>query len=157
VETPERKIKQSDEIFCWSCGEIIKKEAVICVHCGVQVRPLTPQFSPHKKMSATPFASTEFAKPKSKVTAVLLAVFFSYWTWLYTFGRDKTKFLIGVILNFLTIIMYTNLYIFRFYWLYRLLGQLWPVLLLSSFCIWIYSIIDVSVKSRGWYDNYPNG
>ncbi len=33
--------KQADEMFCTSCGTLIKREAEICVHCGVrvQVRP----------------------------------------------------------------------------------------------------------------------
>jgi hypothetical protein len=145
METPERKTKQFDEIFCWSCGEIIKKEAVICVHCGVQVRPLAPQVSPLRTTSGSPFASAEVS-PKNKITAVLLAVFLGYWTWLYTFDRDKIKFLIGILLNFLTILMYiTN---------YTLIAQF---LLIGPFCIWVYSIIDVSVKSKTWYDNYPSG
>lgn len=28
--------KSTDEIFCRECGEIIKKKAEICVHCGVR-------------------------------------------------------------------------------------------------------------------------
>lgn len=26
-----------DEMYCWSCGSIIKRAAEICVHCGVRV------------------------------------------------------------------------------------------------------------------------
>lgn len=32
----EKKTKGLDEIYCRSCGEIIKKEAEICPHCGVR-------------------------------------------------------------------------------------------------------------------------
>lgn len=35
--------KQEDEIFCPECGKPIKKNAVICVHCGVQVKELASQ------------------------------------------------------------------------------------------------------------------
>ncbi|MDY6779165.1 MAG: zinc ribbon domain-containing protein [Halobacteria archaeon] len=34
VESPKSKTK--NEIYCRSCGEIIKKEAEICPHCGVR-------------------------------------------------------------------------------------------------------------------------
>ncbi len=30
--------KQADEMFCTSCGALIKREAEICVHCGVRVQ-----------------------------------------------------------------------------------------------------------------------
>ncbi|WP_305064313.1 zinc ribbon domain-containing protein [Methanococcoides sp.] len=32
----EKKTKGLDEIYCRSCGEIIKNEAEICPHCGVR-------------------------------------------------------------------------------------------------------------------------
>lgn len=60
--------KGADEIFCRSCGEVIKKEAVICVHCGVPVG-----------------GDLVGASPKEKRVAVLLAVFLGFWTWLYTY------------------------------------------------------------------------
>jgi uncharacterized membrane protein len=35
----EKKTKGLDEIYCRSCGEVIKKEAEICPHCGVRNMP----------------------------------------------------------------------------------------------------------------------
>ena len=67
----------TDEVFCQSCGQIIKKEAVICIKCGVPVKRggfLGP------------------AIPKDKTAAVLLAVFLGIWTWVYTYKRDAWKF-----------------------------------------------------------------
>jgi TM2 domain-containing membrane protein YozV len=34
--------KQPDEMYCSSCGAIIKKEAEICPKCGVRQRPFQP-------------------------------------------------------------------------------------------------------------------
>jgi hypothetical protein len=34
----EKQVPREDEMYCTSCGAIIKKEAEICVHCGVRVR-----------------------------------------------------------------------------------------------------------------------
>jgi len=36
--TSQPPTKRTDEVFCWSCGAVIKREAEICVHCGVRVR-----------------------------------------------------------------------------------------------------------------------
>jgi TM2 domain-containing membrane protein YozV len=48
--------KAADEIFCRSCGAIIKKEAEICPKCGVR--------------------QTEYYhEQKSRITAALLAIF----------------------------------------------------------------------------------
>jgi len=33
----QSRVKAPDEIFCTSCGEVIKKEAEICPKCGVRV------------------------------------------------------------------------------------------------------------------------
>jgi TM2 domain-containing membrane protein YozV len=46
-----------DEMFCWSCGTIIKKAAEICVHCGVRVnraaaQPTTAEYSEKSRVTA---------------------------------------------------------------------------------------------------------
>ena len=35
--------KKEDEFYCPECGKLIKKNAVICVRCGVQVKDLAYQ------------------------------------------------------------------------------------------------------------------
>jgi TM2 domain-containing membrane protein YozV/predicted RNA-binding Zn-ribbon protein involved in translation (DUF1610 family) len=56
--------KHSDEMFCSSCGEVIKKEAEICPKCGVR----------HKQ---APSKSTANASEKDWLTTLLLAIFLS--------------------------------------------------------------------------------
>ncbi|MHB8279112.1 MAG: zinc ribbon domain-containing protein [Candidatus Humimicrobiaceae bacterium] len=34
------RIKSSDEIYCPECGKPVKKDAVVCVNCGVQLKEL---------------------------------------------------------------------------------------------------------------------
>ena len=36
----ENIYKKEDEIYCPECGKAIKRNAVVCVNCGVQVKPL---------------------------------------------------------------------------------------------------------------------
>jgi TM2 domain-containing membrane protein YozV len=51
-----------DEMFCWSCGTIIKRAAEICVHCGVRVNRSTAQPT-----------SVEYSE-KSRVAAGILGI-----------------------------------------------------------------------------------
>jgi len=106
----EKRLKQSDEMFCPSCGEAIKKEAVICVHCGVQIKKST-------------------GEPKKKATAVLLAVFLSYWTWLYTYKRDAWKFWLNLALSIVTV-------------------GFWQLV------AWPWAIIEAASRSADYYENF---
>lgn len=157
METPLNKTKQSDEIFCWSCGEPIKREAVICVHCGVQVRPLMPQRGHRgsQSPSSPPFSTSLPASPKTKTAAVLLAVFLSYWTWLYTLQRDKVKFIVGVVLSVFVLFVRFGVDMYEHTPL-RALWYLLPLFGLANIGLWIWSIIEASVRSRDWYESYPN-
>jgi len=38
MPTSEKRSPKTDEFFCSSCGEIIKKAAVICPKCGVKTK-----------------------------------------------------------------------------------------------------------------------
>ncbi|MDY6959816.1 MAG: TM2 domain-containing protein, partial [Halobacteriota archaeon] len=40
-----KREKKADEVFCHSCGELIKKEAEICPKCGVRQRPMSINFN----------------------------------------------------------------------------------------------------------------
>ena len=64
---PTSQMKQADEIFCSSCGRAIKRQAVICVHCGVPVQG--------GALAALP-------RPKSKtVVTIGMWALFVAWPW----------------------------------------------------------------------------
>lgn len=67
----DKKTLNQDEKYCSSCGEIIKKEAEICVKCGVRQHVAQPQYAvPHNgNMQQVP------SQPKSRTTFVLLGIF----------------------------------------------------------------------------------
>ncbi len=81
-----RPAKGLDEMFCPSCGAIIKREAVICVKCGVAV---------HGHGSG--------ARSKDKTVAVILAVLCGLWTWCYTYRKDAWKFWLNLALSVVTL------------------------------------------------------
>jgi hypothetical protein len=95
---------------------------------------------------------------RKKSTAILLAVFFSFWAWLYTYKQDAWKFWVCLGINcfFLAPVI--------FFWnldvqgeagegrIYALIGAILifiPVWLTS----WVLAIIDASLKSPQRYQN----
>jgi hypothetical protein len=101
---------------CKACGSRALVSAITCTRCG-----------------------TPFSTPHSKGAAILLAVFLSFWTWVYTYKRDAAKFWIGLVLGVLG--AFTALFIVGF---------------LLVFGVWIWAIIDTAAKSDTWYQQYPN-
>jgi hypothetical protein len=78
--------------------------------------------------------------PKDKTVAILLAVFLSFWSWLYTYQRDKQKFWTGLVLGFGSAVL--SFLIFP---------------LVIPFGIWIWAIIDVCRKPDIYYRQFPQG
>jgi len=71
--------------YCTACGNGLIETAAICPKCG------------------TPVAAAKVVgavAPKTKNAAVLLAVFLGFWTYLYTFAKDKVKFWIFLAASF---------------------------------------------------------
>ena len=124
--TEEVQTKQPDEMFCHSCGAVVKREAEICVHCGVRIQRASAQ-----------------AGGKSKVAAILLAVFFGFWTWLYTHREDGWKFWLALGVSVVNVVL-----------VFVTLG-FWIVLAWIPWLVfWIWPIIDAAVKSDDWYVSY---
>ncbi len=83
------------------------------------------------------------ATPKSKTAAVLLAVFLSLCTWIYTLGRDAWKFWAGVCL--LVFAIWTIIFIDG---AWRI--SAWVALAL----LWMWAVLDASLKDENWYHSY---
>lgn len=104
-------------VFCRGCGSQLHPQAAICPNCGVPTgagqAPLRP------------------ANPKSKSTAVILAVLFGLFGWLYTYQRNNWKFWLNLGIGVLSL-------------------GLWALV------AWVWAIVDVAVKPSEWYEGYPN-
>ena len=74
---------------------------------------------------------------KDKTVAVLLAVFLTFWTWLYTYQQSKVKFWVGLGLSFLGIIL-TAVFVGLF----------------ILFGVWLWAVIDAVSKPQYWYSGY---
>ena len=68
---------------------------------------------------------------RNKTTAIILAVIFGYWSWIYTYKLDAWKFWISLVVCIL------------FYGTFTI-----PI------CIWVWTIIDASQKLPEVYLKY---
>jgi hypothetical protein len=68
------------------------------------------------------------------MVSVLLAVFLSFWTWLYTYKKDAVKFWIGLVVG---------------------LGLGFFTMGITAIVVWVWAIIDTAVKPDSFYQQYP--
>lgn len=111
--------------FCFACGTPLVLTAAICPRCGTAV-----------------------GSPRSKGVAVALAVFFSFFTWLYTYRQDRRKFWVAVWLlaaEFLLSVL--------------AVAADAPGLLVAdtliSLGVWIWAIVSTIAKPEADYRSYP--
>ena len=131
--------------FCGSCGSGLVAAAVICPNCGAA-----------QKGFAT-------SGGKSKTTAVVMAIFLSAWTWVYTWKVNSKKFWIALSLWVVQIILYVvgvNEFANRLVCNTQGGGCTFQngsggvaVLFagLIGFGIWLWAVIDASTKSQAYY------
>lgn len=131
-------------MFCTSCGSQQPNEATFCSSCGTatqaagqfQQRFVAPPVQPGYQQPYQQFQNP----PKSKTTAVLLAVFLGCWAWLYTYKFDATKFWLSFGLGF--VLFFLNFVLFGI----GFLGL--------GFTIW--AIVDAATRTDQWYATYWN-
>ena len=117
--------------YCPECGKLINRNAVICPNCGVQIGKLVIE------------------KPdivKIKAVGVVLAIFFSFFSWLYTYKKNAGKFWLCLALNIIPIILYNTAG--------GPFGVLFAWLLNSLF--WLWAIIYNAAKPSQFFEKYPD-
>ncbi|OBZ36075.1 zinc ribbon domain-containing protein [Methanohalophilus sp. DAL1] len=138
-QNEQKRHKEPDEMFCRSCGIIIKKEAEICPHCGVRNLPGT---SPSIKKS---HSSASLDWYKALIGSSLL------WLFLWIFVAliaDSPRFdaLIGFLLLIAWIVLPIALYNDSEY--VKKNTDTWnpnSVLWAIGGCIWLLNLIVVLV------------
>ncbi|MDA8342997.1 MAG: hypothetical protein M0007_12340 [Actinomycetota bacterium] len=104
--------------------------SVPCPTCGIAVATTAP---------GCPNCGATYYSPRSKRTAVALAVLLTFWTWYYTYRKDRWKFWIGLAIDTLALFLHQ--------------ADLGFVMLTG---IWVWAIVDAMVKPAGWYRRYPS-
>jgi len=78
--------------YCTACGVGLSSRDSFCSKCGAQV-------------GISPVSMVQIQKTKDKTAAVLLAVFLGFWSWLYTFKASKAKFVFGLAVSLLGLLI----------------------------------------------------
>lgn len=102
--------------FCPSCGRGLVATAAVCTGCGTAV-----------------------GSPRSKGIAVILAVFLSFWSWLYTYELNKAKFWWGLGLS--------------------IVGGILTIVVVGFFVlfgVWLWAVVDNATKPDPYFATYPN-
>lgn len=111
--------------YCVTCGNGLVATAAICPRCGTPV----------------PGAKPVQVGAKSRSAAVLLAVFLSFWSFLYTYSISAWKFWLGLGLSVLPLIIVWTVTAAN--------GS--PGIAVASYLIslgvWIWAIVDRSTTS----------
>ena len=123
-------------MFCRSCGKELSPQAELCMSCGVRppngdrfCQSCGTEVVPAAEICVKCGARLAKAARKSRTTAVLLAVFLGFWTWLYTYQKDKLKFWLNLGLSIITL------------GIFGIVG-------------WIWAMVDAIRRPSEWYDSY---
>jgi hypothetical protein len=146
--------------YCPSCAGATTPLSEICVKCGTKL-----------VIQAQTAARVMPQHSKSKVASILLAVFLTFWTWLYTYKKDGWKFWTGLGISLACGIVTTVIITVKTSSLNGfngsidesvvtdLLVQLMTVFVISSlvsFGLWIWAVVDSAIKKNEWYSDYPD-
>ena len=130
----------NEQVYCWQCGKQHAAAAVICVGCGCET-----YFASEKSKENS-------SNTKSKTISVVLAVFISYWSFLYTFQKDWWKFLIAILCDIWFGLAYVIVAVNSYSEEPVVIAFLAFVLI--RFLCWLGSVLLSSCRSQHWYENY---
>lgn len=166
------EIKQEDEIFCPECGKPVKRNAVICINCGVQIKELKIAFkqeddifcpecgkitkrnaplcmncgSQIKTISENikiPIANEKEVNPDAKMKMAAVIMIILFGFFGWIYTYGRSAEKFWIAFTILVFLVLTSYYLSDF-------------ILLFTIGIWIWPLIDVSSKSSSFYENYPN-
>ena len=80
---------------------------------------------------------------KTKTTAVVLAILFSFFAWLYTYKKNGSKFWITIAVFVFLFAMYMGI------------DLMVVPLVMWSIGVYIWSIVDSATKPNTYYNEYP--
>jgi len=87
------------------------------------------------------------------MSAVLIAIFFGLFVWLYTAKKSAAKFIVA----FFTVLGILIIYYYTLEFELIFLATLFLFILIAAiFGTWLWSLIDTTTKPESFFTNYPN-
>ncbi len=146
--------KRDDEIYCPECSKVIKHNAVFCPGCGVKLKEL-------KTIAKTPSVQVKTGtESKKKWVALVLALFFNFWAWLYTYKKSYKKFWIIFSITLVLSLMSFCIAIFitdaEGGGISDKYVSGWMLSVIIYFlCTELWILIDYGVKPKSFFEYYP--
>ncbi|MCJ7665839.1 MAG: hypothetical protein MUO59_03795 [Actinobacteria bacterium] len=183
----EELTKRPDEIYCPECGRTIQRDSRQCKFCDTDFRKLFEvkgqqdpghmeyssgtYYGPQSGYSAEHIYNGPLPRTypaKSKTVAVVLAIFFGPWSWLYTFKNNALKFwitlgvsvVISIMIFFYSCSLITDSVNYGGYGADYFSGSFIGFIIFTniiSFGAWVWSIVDNAIKTESFYRDYPAG
>jgi hypothetical protein len=174
----EELTKGPDEIYCPECGRTIQRGSTGCPLCyadfrkmfSVQEIPGNPGGLPLSSQNYYQSTPTAVRRDpvKNKVVAIVLAVFFGFWAWLYTYGKNSMKFwsMMGVFAVIFVIniayscsmvqdamsgMVYDENYFSGGFLVFM------GITYFIYFAAWVWAVVDNATKPESYFRDYPNG
>ena len=134
---------QFNDKFCFACGKGLIRSAVVCPGCGT---PAVVSIDEPRRASGPAVAQRrQSPSSRSKTTAVLLAIFLSYFTYLYTYEDHASKFW----LHFAMHLTFTAALLAQWPLWVLVIGLLYVVI------VWISSIFEAAIAPTEFYKRHP--
>jgi len=134
--------------YCTACGKAIIETAVVCPNCGSPTGNFVPR-SPQSNPSVH-YNSEMYPGAKSKTTAVLLAVFLGFWSYLYTFKADAKIFWASIVAPPAFVLLFLIL------WGGGVRAAFLLMFLFVSAIFAIIAIIRQATRPESWFAEYTN-
>lgn len=77
---------------------------------------------------------------KSKTTALILAIVFSFWAWFYTFKKDGIKFFLALGVSAVSSFFIIEDIMYELYFVYV--------------ALWLWAVITAVTRKSEWYAQY---
>jgi hypothetical protein len=113
-------------------------------------------------MNDHPLLATVQGHTKNKLVSTLIAIFLSYWTWLYTYKRDKPCFWLSI---FIIILFVAPVWpLISLIWrstsydipAWGIIAIIWiEIGIISGLGLWIWALMVAIARPQSWYDSYP--
>ncbi len=138
--------------FCQNCGNQTSQKEGFCISCGT---PVEVQVNPYWAYKRQILPGQQSTSQKNKIVSILLAVFLTFGTWLYTYKRDGWKFWLGLLLSGLPGLIAA---IFLVFYISNLSWLPDDVVIASAYIlpmsVWLWAIVDTLRKKGEWYDRH---
>ena len=118
--------------------------AYLCDKCGKEFKNKEEAVKHEKNCKASESKQQDYTPQRSKKTAIILAIFLSYWAWLYSYKYDAWKFWLGLVFS---------IFIMPWIMFFSIPGGFWAIILAPA-CVWIFALVDICNKDKRVYTEY---